>query len=180
MNLRQSRAAGAALCVAAALAFPAPSASAFSRPEAGMIVNCAAASPSQFQCIFPALSANLVIKYVSAQCVGTPTAWGGGTAGFALQEFQILTVPPTGVSEVSFQIPITNQMSLGQTSGAANPRANTSDLPPSVASAGAPVTIYARAGTRPQALIDFIPPSNVSNLRMQCTVSLSGEYETGD
>ena len=143
-----------------------------SRPEAGMISNCSPASPSRFQCIFPPLSANLEIQYVSAQCSGVPSAWVRGPTGFTLQEFQILTISPNSIAEVSFQIPIVNQVSVGQYGSGAGAE-------PNVASAGAPVRLYAKAGTQPQALIDFIPPSNVSNLRMQCTVSLSGAYQAG-
>jgi hypothetical protein len=141
-----------------------------SRPEAGMISACSPANPSRFQCIFPPLSANLEIQYVSAQCAGVPLAWVRVPTGFTLQEFQILTVCPNSVAEVSFQIPIANQVSVGQNGSGAGSE-------PNVASAGAPVKLYAKAGTQPQALIDFVPPSNVSNLRMQCTVSLSGEYQ---
>ncbi len=141
------------------------------RPEAGMISVCTPATPSRFQCIFPPLSANFEIQYVSAQCAGAPSAWVRGPTGFTLQEFQILTISPNSIGEVSFQIPIANQVSVGQYGS--GPGAE-----PNVASAGAPVRLYAKAGTQPQALIDFVPPSNVSNLRMQCTVSLSGAYQS--
>jgi len=116
----------------------------------GATASCSVVNPNRFQCNFPLLAAGQVLEmqYVSMQCgtTGTP---------FSLQEFQVLAVPPNSTSEVAYQILITNQASLG-----------------GVVSAGSPVTVYAKGGTEPRALIDLTPaPVHPGT---QCSVSLSG------
>jgi hypothetical protein len=115
----------------------------------GMTSNCTVVNPNRFQCNFTGLATNILdIQYVSMQC--------GTTGGaFSIQAFQVFTVPPNTSSEVAYQIPISNQASVG-----------------GVVSAGSPVTFYAKAGSTPRALIDLIPaPVHPGT---QCTVSLSG------
>jgi hypothetical protein len=116
----------------------------------GVTATCSVVNPNRFQCNFPALAANqaLKIQYVSMQC-------GSSGTPFSLQLFQVFTTPPNSTSEVSYQIPITNQASLG-----------------GVVSAGSPVKLFAKSGSQPRALIDLVPaPVNPGT---QCTVSVSG------
>jgi hypothetical protein len=116
----------------------------------GASSECTVVNPNRFQCNFPTLSANqtTVVQYVSMQCGST------GTSAFSLQEFQFLPTPPDTSSEVAYQIPLTNQPSLG-----------------GVVTAGARVTLYVAAGTSPRALIDMTPAPSGST---QCTASISG------
>ena len=87
----------------------------------GTTSSCSVVNPNRFQCNFSALTnKTLEIQYVSMQCGSTGTE-------FSLQEFQVLTTPPNSSSEVSYQIPISNQASLG-----------------GVVSTGSPVTLYAK------------------------------------
>jgi len=126
---------------------PTPAAAATSYGETA---TCSVVNPNRFQCNFPALTATeaLQIQYVSAQCGSTGTP-------FSLQEFQVFTTPNNSTSEVSYQIQITNQPSVG-----------------GVVTAGSRVELYAKAGSEPRALIDLSPaPVHPGT---QCTVSLSG------
>jgi hypothetical protein len=81
----------------------------------------------------------------------------------SLDLFQLLAVPPNKTTlELAYQIPITNQTSLGG-----------GDVGNAV-SAGSPVSIYVAANSEPRALIDLTPaPSGIT----QCTVSVSGVRE---
>jgi hypothetical protein len=125
---------------------PAPAATPY-----GFTATCSVVNPNRFQCNFPALTATqaLQIKYVSMQCGST------GATPFSLQGFQVFTTPQNSTSEVSYQIQITNQASLG-----------------GVVTAGSQVELFAKAGSQPRALIDLIPaPAHPGT---QCTTSLSG------
>jgi hypothetical protein len=113
----------------------------------GLTAGCSVVNPNRFQCNFPTRSATLDVQYVSMQC--------GSTGGaFSLQEFQFLATPPNGTTELAYQIPITNQPSLG-----------------GVVTAGAEVTVFAKAGLAPRALIDLTPAPTGTT---QCSVSISG------
>ena len=127
-----------------------PGSSASAATPYGDIQNCNFVNPDRLQCFFLPLSAqhSLQIQYVSVEC--------GSTAIFSLQEFQIETVPGAGSNTVpSYYIPAINQASLG-----------------GVVTAGSPVTLYAKAGSQPTALIDLTPapPQNAT----QCRASISG------
>jgi hypothetical protein len=119
--------------------------------QVGVSSSCVVVNPKRFQCNFPTLvgARTLELQYASMQCGSTGNA-------FSLQEIQVLTTPPNSASEVAYQIPITNQPSLG-----------------GVVSAGSPVKLYAKAGNQPRALIDLTPAPTGST---QCTLSLSGEF----
>ena len=111
---------------------------------------CSVVNPNRFQCNFAAFAATDVkIQYVAMQCGSTGTP-------FSLQEVQVLATPPKSTSEVSYQIPLTNQASLG-----------------GLVSAGSPVTIYAKAKSGARALIDLTPAPTGST---QCSVSLSAVH----
>jgi hypothetical protein len=113
---------------------------------------CFLVNPNRFQCNFAAFATTHVkIQYVAMQC-------GSTGKPFSLQEVQVLTTPPRSTSEVSYQIPLTNQASLG-----------------GVVSAGSPVTIYAKANSGARALIDLTPAPTGST---QCSVSLSARPKT--
>jgi hypothetical protein len=115
----------------------------------GMTSKCTVFNPNRFQCNFPELAKKtLTIQYASMQC--------GTTGGpFSLQQFQVLATPPNSNTEMAYQIPISIQPSVG-----------------GVVNAGSPVTLYAKAGFPPRALIDLTPaPANPGT---ECTVSLSG------
>jgi hypothetical protein len=120
----------------------------------GVTSDCSVINPNRFQCNFPTLAPTepVEIQYVSMQCGST------GTTPFLLQEFQVLTTPPHSNLEVSYQIPITNQPSLG-----------------GVVSAGSPVKLHAEALSKPRALIDLVAGIDITGTT-QCTVSLSAEY----
>jgi hypothetical protein len=104
----------------------------------------------RLQCFFLALGAqrSLQIQYVSVEC--------GSTSTFSLQEFQIETVPGSGSNIVpSYYIPPADQPSVG-----------------GVVTSGSPVTLYAKAGSQPTALIDLTPAPVQS--ATQCRFFLSG------
>ena len=112
--------------------------------------SCNFVNPNRLQCFFLPLGAqhSLQIQYVSVEC--------GSTSTFSLQEFQIETVPGAGSNTVpSYYIPPINQASVG-----------------GVVTAGSPVTLYAKAGSQPTALIDLTPAPPQS--ATQCRASLSG------
>jgi hypothetical protein len=73
----------------------------------GLISTCDFVNPNRLQCNFPATSRTAQIQYVSMQC--------GSTGGkISLDLFQLLAVPPNNTTlELAYQIPITNQTSLG-------------------------------------------------------------------
>jgi len=122
----------------------------------GLMSTCDVVNPNRLQCNFPAASRTVQIQYVSMQC--------GSTGGkISLDLFQLLAVPPNNTTlELAYQIPITNQTSLGG-----------GDVGNTV-SAGSPVTVYVTANSEPRALIDLTPaPSGTT----QCTVSVSGVRE---
>ena len=148
---------GLAVLLAAILASTTPSRAV---TATGGTATCFAVSPNpnpnftRFQCIFPPLASTqtLHIQYVSMQCESVATS-------FLLQLFQVITAPPNSSSEVSYQIPITYQSSLGNF----------------VVSAGSPVELFAKAGSQPRAVIDLtpVPVTPVTT----CTVSVSGVLE---
>jgi hypothetical protein len=121
---------------------------AFAVSGAGVSASCSVVNPNRYECIFAAFStsATVEIQYASMQCGSTGNS-------FSLQEFQVLTTPPGSSSQVAYQIPVTNQASLG-----------------GVVTAGSPVTLYAKAGIGASALIDLSPAPTGTT---QCTVSLS-------
>src|SRR5271165_5688890 len=95
----------------------------------GLMSTCDVVNPNRLQCNFPAASRTAQIQYVSMQC--------GSTGGqFSLNLFQLLAVPPNNTTlELVYQIPITNQTSLG-----GGDVANT-------VSAGSPVSVYVTANS---------------------------------
>lgn len=115
--------------------------------QLGLTSTCDFVNPNRLQCNFPAIKRTAQIQYVSMQC--------GSTGGqFSLQLFQFLATPPNNTtSELAYQIPISNQPSLG-----------------GVVSDGSLVSIYVAANLAPRALIDLIPAPSGST---QCTVSVS-------
>ena len=122
----------------------------------GLTSTCNFVNPNRLQCNFPTTSRASQIQYVSMQC-------GSTGAKISLDLFQFLAVPPNNTTlELAYQIPITNQTSLGG-----------GDIGNTV-SAGSPVTIYVAANNAPRSLIDLTPaPSGTT----QCTVSVSGIQE---
>ena len=122
----------------------------------GLMATCDFVNPDRLQCNFPPANRTSQIQYVSMQC--------GSTGGqLSLNLFQFLAVPPNNTTlELAYQIPITNQTSLGG-----------GDVGNTV-SAGSPVTVYVAANMQPRALIDLTPaPSGTT----QCSVSVSGILE---
>jgi hypothetical protein len=117
----------------------------------GDLESCSFINPNRLQCNFLALASGqtLAIQYVSVECGSTDST-------FSLQSVQLLTLPAAGsASEPSYQIPITNQASLA-----------------GFVSAASPVSLYARAGSQPEALIDLTPAPDPSHT--QCHASISG------
>jgi hypothetical protein len=111
---------------------------------------CFFVNPSRVQCNFaPLATTQAKIQYVAMQC-------GSTGIPFSLAEVQVLTTPPKSTSEVSYQIPLTNRLSLD-----------------GVVNAASPVAIYAKANSGARALIDFTPAPTGST---QCSVSLAGEH----
>jgi hypothetical protein len=138
-------------------AIPASAATQFERvKQFGLTSTCDFVNPNRLQCNFPAISRTAQIQYVSMQC-------GSTGAKISLDLFQLLAVPPNNTTlELAYQIPFTNQTSLGG-----------GDIGNTV-SAGSPVTVYVAANIAPRALIDLTPaPSGTT----QCTVSVSGVLE---
>ncbi len=123
----------------------------------GQTVSTKSASPNNcrsisggYECFFPTVPpfVTLNIQYASMQCGST-----GGS--LQLQEFMISTQPTVNFTgtEPTYQIPLTNQNSIGN-----------------VVTAGSPTNIYAAAGTIPTAYVYLTTvPSGT-----QCSVSLSG------
>ena len=73
----------------------------------GLMSTCEFVNPDRLQCNFPAANRTTQVQYVSMQCNST-----GGQ--FSLNLFQFLAVPPNNTTfELAYQIPITNQTSLG-------------------------------------------------------------------
>ena len=139
----------AALPIAAAIAIAGAN-GAFAATSYGDMENCEFVNPDRLECFFLPMSASesLQIQYVSLEC--------NSSANFSLQQFEIGTVPASGSRIVPYyRIPAVNQASVG-----------------GVVTAGSPVTLYAKAGSQPVALIDLTPPPPQSTT--QCQVSLSG------
>jgi hypothetical protein len=122
----------------------------------GLMSNCDFVNPDRLQCNFPEANRTTQIQYVSMQCNSTGEQ-------FSLNLFQFLAVPPNNTTlELAYQIPITNQTSLGG-----------GDVGNTV-SAGSPVSVYVTANIAPRALIDLTPAPTGTT---QCSVSVSGVGE---
>lgn len=118
----------------------------------GDIENCSFINSNRLQCSLLALGSTtkLTIQYVAVECGSSQSA------AYDLQEVQIGTSPGSGsAAEPYYQIPLTNQKSIG-----------------GVVTAASPVTLYAKAGSTPVVLIDLTPAPNQSDT--QCHVSISG------
>jgi hypothetical protein len=120
----------------------------------GMLSTCVVQTGGNYlECDFQQLPANLEIDYVSGHC--SVPAGGNGV----VWEFQIFVTPPSSSTELPYQIPVTQQSLIGS--------------PSPVWGAGSPVKLFAKASSKPRALLNM--GAYAANTGLACTVSLSGE-----